>query len=200
MVFIYCQHTYAQEDNRLWLSASLEHDVIKKLDFSYGFSWRNENDFTQFSSTNSDFSASYKLSKHLKTEVAYRFSYFKSSYSNRLTYGIKWDDGIYKRTDLQVKTKIQYEYLLDGYTPEKTWRTKATISHKIKKRKIYTSFFFEGFLGLNFSELSSEKARIGANIDLNGLKKQVISFGYFRQIKYLGSQSNVLCIEYKIKL
>lgn len=190
------------EDNGLWLSGSTGYDIAKKLDGSTEFSVRFDNNFSQFSSINVGTGISYKLNKRFKTALDYRYSTDRLKFENRVSIALKWSDKIIKRTELDIKTKLQSEIASNQTNWSNTSRTKFILTHKVKKKKIYPHIFTEWFFGLNPTEYNFDKARIGLGIDFKKLKKQTFSFGYFRNISVYRKSinSNILTFDYKLKL
>ena len=188
------------DESELWLTIAANKDLPKKFDLNSSISFRLPDNVSSLGAANFSLGLSKKI-KEVKIGIGYRYSYRFSTYQNRIWAEAKWDKEIIKRTYLDIRTRLQTDFLLDSYTPQNTLRPKFQLSYKIKKTKFYPYLFTELFFDLNRYETKNIRARIGGGIDFKQIENQTIGLGFFK-IDGMANEKfknrNIFTIDYKI--
>lgn len=154
-----------------WTDASIKFDLTKDLEGSVGQQLRYDFTIGSLYQWNSEASLDYKLIKHLKAGVDYRFSYRPGGSKQRVGLGLTYKDG-FGDFDLGFRSKIQYSFTPDNREGS-TWRNKISGDYKINKHwyvgasgEIFYAFSNTGNLFNNYRLGCSVEHRINKHNSL----------------------------------
>ncbi len=169
-----------QQDAVLWLGASAEKKVMKKLDISFEQQVRFKQNMQQFNSSLSEVGLSYKLAKKVKIAGIYRYTVRRKTNSHRLSSHIQYKQRI-KPLKLNVSGRIKYQYDFTHLDYEQVLRPKVKLTYSRKKYDFEPFIANEWFYELDNRGNQFERFRITTGCNYHLHKQHDLSLFYTLQ-------------------